>query len=81
MSAMAILKVLDLTLMVMERQQQVMASYKQVRDQVATMVAEGRDPTDAEWQELENRLAAANKTLDDRADEARALMDQDPLGR
>ena len=74
MSALAILKVLDTTLFILERQQRIREAFQSTRNEIQTMVDEGREPTEAEWALLETRLNNADQSLDDRADEARRLV-------
>lgn len=74
MNPVVLLTILDTTLRILERQEHIRRAYQSVRDDVATMVREGRNPTPAEWHLLEMRLKTAGDTLSSRADEARDLL-------
>lgn len=71
----ATLILLDLILTGMERSQAIYAKFTEVRDFVQGKVNRGEAVTDAEWQELRDRLDLAELTLERRAAEAREIIE------
>ena len=76
MSVVAALTILDTVLQVMERQATLRASLKETKAKLTQMKAEGREPTEAEWADINKRIADAGVTLDQRAEEAKAVLGQ-----
>ncbi len=76
MNAAQILTILDTTLRVLERQEAVRLAFQRVRNDIQTMVDEGRDPTPEEWERLELRLSQSEMVLESRAEEARRLLNE-----
>jgi CRISPR/Cas system-associated exonuclease Cas4 (RecB family) len=69
------LTILDTALRVLERQEAIRKAFAELRDEIAEMLKEGRDPSAAEWAALEARFTAASQTLEERAAEAQKLID------
>jgi len=67
-----ILKAMDLVAMGVTMVPEMKARYDEVTAKLKEMANEGRDPTDAEWKELNDKLDSALGSLKDRADEAKS---------
>ena len=56
MNALAILKLLDVLLLLSARIPALVGKFRAIHTEIAAMQAEGRVPTDAEWEEVGARI-------------------------
>lgn len=73
MDAVAVIRILDIILLGMERSEAITRKFNEAKQFVQSL--NGREPTEEEWSALRSRLALAEATIEERAQSARDAME------